>query len=80
MRVEVRLFATLGAYLPSTASRDSVHLDLPAGATVGAVMASLGIPGDLECLKVVNGLDADPDHPLTDGDVVTVCPPLVGGA
>jgi molybdopterin converting factor small subunit len=80
VRVEVRLFATLGAYLPRGASRDSVVLDLPPGATVGVAMGALGIPGDLECLKVVNGLDAEPDHPLADGDVVTVCPPLVGGA
>lgn len=80
MRVEVRLFATLGAYLPPAASRDSVHLDLPSGTTVATVMASLGIPGDLECLRIVNGLDVDPDHLLADGDVVTVCPPLVGGA
>ena len=79
MRVEVRLFATLARYLPEGAARDSAILDLPAGATVDAAMRSLGIPGDLECLRVVNGHDAEPGHGLRDGDVLTVCPPLVGG-
>jgi molybdopterin converting factor small subunit len=80
VKVEVRLFATLAGYLPVGSSRDSVILDLPSGATVAAAMGALGLPSDLECLKVVNGLDADPAHPLREGDVVTVCPPLVGGA
>jgi molybdopterin converting factor small subunit len=80
VKVEVRLFATLARYLPAGSSRDGVTLDLPAGATVALAMGTLGLPRDLECLKVVNGLDADLGHPLREGDVVTVCPPLVGGA
>ena len=79
MKVEVRLFATLARYLPPGSSRDSVLLDLPAGATVGAALHALGIPAEVECLRVVNGRDADPGDPLREGDVVTVCPPLVGG-
>jgi hypothetical protein len=79
VRVEVRLFATLATYLPAGSSRDSAILDRPAGATVAAAMRALGLPGDLECLKVVNGVDADAGHALGEGDVLTVCPPLVGG-
>jgi hypothetical protein len=80
VKVEVHLFATLAGYLPPGASRDAVIVELPDGATVAQALATLGIPGGLECLRVVNGRDADPGHLLREGDVVTVCPPLVGGA
>jgi len=80
VRVEVRLFATLARYLPSGAIGDSATFDLPEGATVADVVRSLAIPPDLECLKVVNGLDAVPDHRLAEGDVLSLFPPLAGGS
>ena len=77
--MEVHLTATLRAYLPSGTSGDHVLLDLPAGTTVGQVVHSLRIPADLERLTVVNGLDAAPDQVLSEGDVLSVFPPLAGG-
>jgi hypothetical protein len=79
VKVEVRLLATLARYLPPGTSREGVVLDLPAGTTVGAALRALGVPPDVDCLCVVNGRDAEPHAPLRDGDVVTLCPPLVGG-
>ena len=79
MKVEVRLFATLAAFLPAGSSRDTVVLDLPPGATVGDVLRQLRIPQHVECLRFVNGRDAPHEYRLSEGDVVTVCPPLVGG-
>jgi molybdopterin converting factor small subunit len=77
--VEVSLFATLGAYLPPSAVGDSVILDVPEGATVGQVLELLGIPEDLDCLRVVNGHDAPLEQPLQSGDVLSMFPPLAGG-
>ena len=79
MKVEVALFATLAAYLPAAGGGDSVTLDLPDGTTVGQVIESLEIPADLDCLRVVNGRDAPPEQVLSDGDVLSVFPPLAGG-
>ena len=79
MRVEVALFATLAAYLPAAGGGDSVTLELPDGTTVGQVVESLEIPADLDCLRVVNGRDAPPEQVLSDGDVLSVFPPLAGG-
>jgi molybdopterin converting factor small subunit len=79
VKVEVRLFATLALYLPSGAIGDSVTFDLPDGASVADVVRSLAIPPDLECLTVVNGLDAALDHRLAEGDVLSMFPPLAGG-
>lgn len=79
MRVEIRLFATLAAYLPPGTAGDSAELTAPEGATVGDIARLLRIPSAVPCLTVVNGRDAAPDQPLADGDVITMFPPLVGG-
>lgn len=79
MRVEVRLFATLAAFLPPVSREGVVTLDVPAGSTVRDVMQHLGMPPELERVSLVNGGDADPEHALRQGDVVTVFPPLAGG-
>lgn len=79
MKVEVRLFATLAAYLPGDEEGGSVTLDLGEGSTVGDVVRSLRIPGDLPFLTMVNGRDAALDQPLADGDVLSLFPPLAGG-
>ena len=80
MKVEVRLFATLERYLPPGAQGDGVSLDLPAGATVGDVAEALEIPSEMSCLTVVNGHDAPSNHVLAPGDVLSMFPPLAGGA
>jgi sulfur-carrier protein len=79
VKVEVHLTATLRSYLPAGASDDHVLLDLEPGTTVGQVVHSLRIPADLERLAVVNGRDAAPDQPLSEGDVLSLFPPLAGG-
>ena len=79
MKVEVRLFATLQSYLPADARGDGVSVDLPPGATVADVVASLNIPSDVACLIVVNGRDADPEQVLVPGDELALFPPLAGG-
>jgi molybdopterin converting factor small subunit len=79
VRVEVQLFATLGTYLPPDASGDTVTVDVSDGTTVGDLIRALRIPTDLEYLAAVNGVDAAPSHPLADGDVLSLFPPLAGG-
>jgi molybdopterin converting factor small subunit len=79
VKVAVHLTATLRAYLPAGAVGDNVVLDVPDGATVDQVVHSLRIPRELERLTVVNGRDAVPDQTLSEGDVLSVFPPLAGG-
>ena len=55
-------------------------LDLPDGRTVADVARQLGIPADLARVVLVNGRDAAPEQPLAPGDVVSIFPPLAGGA
>lgn len=79
MRVDVCLFATLRCYLPPGTPGDRVTFELPHHTTVGQLVASLGVPLDLETLRVVNGHDAPLDQILHDGDVLSIFPPLAGG-
>jgi molybdopterin synthase sulfur carrier subunit len=80
VRVEVRLFATLAAFLPPH-SRDGVAvLEVPEGATLQDVTQRLGIPADLARVVLVNGRDVGTDTPLAADDIVTIFPPLAGGS
>jgi molybdopterin converting factor small subunit len=80
VRVEVRLFATLARYLPNDQDAGIAFLDIPDGSTVADVACALGIPGDLSRIVLVNDCDAGEERRLAEGDVVTLFPPLAGGA
>jgi molybdopterin converting factor small subunit len=80
VKIEVQLFATLAAYRPAGAPGDGVTLDVEPGTTVGQVVEWLRIPADVEYLTVVNGHDAPAGQVLTDDDVLSMFPPLAGGA
>ncbi len=79
MKVQVHLFATLASYLPEGTAGDGAILEVPDGTTVADLIGVLAIPEDLDCIRVVNGRDAPPDHRLVAGDVVSLFPPLAGG-
>lgn len=80
MKVRLRLFATLGQYLPPDADGDGVTLALPDGATLSTALGSLRIPPAEEYVIVVNGAHRERDARLADGDEVTLFPPLSGGS
>lgn len=80
MRIEVRLFATLARFLPNDADAGFTHLDVAEGSSVADVALALGIPADLSRIALVNDGDADDGRRLAEGDVVTLFPPLAGGA
>lgn len=78
MKIEVRLFATLAAYLPPGRHARG-PLDVPEGSCVADIPALLGIPDALPRMVLVNGEDAPADRPLTEGDALDLFPPLAGG-
>lgn len=80
MRIEVRLFATLTHYFPKGTEAGSAYLDVAEGSSVGDAADALGIPADLSRIVLVNDQDADENRRLVEGDVVTLFPPLAGGA
>jgi len=80
VKVEVRLFATLASFLPAHGLDGAAELEIPEGSTVTEVTRCLGIPPDLARVVLVNGRDIGPEARLAARDVVTIFPPLAGGA
>ena len=80
MRIEVRLFANLAAFLPPHGHDGVAELEIPDGSTVTDVTRQLGIPHSLARVVLVNGRDADAEARLAHRDVVTIFPPLAGGS
>jgi molybdopterin converting factor small subunit len=78
--VEVQLFATLSRYLPPGSEHGTAMVEIPEGATVEDLVRVLGIPDAMATVALVNGREAVSGAPLTPADVVTLFPPLAGGA
>jgi len=79
MRVWVRLYATLRAYLPEAGSGGKTTVELPEKATVGDLVKQLGLPSDEVKVTFVNGRARSPDWVLQPEDEVGVFPPIGGG-
>lgn len=79
MTVSVKLFATLGKYLPPDAQKKTTVLNLPDSATTGDIVQSLGIPDGHIHLILINGKHAERGAPLQDGAMVSMFPPVAGG-
>lgn len=83
MKVTLKLYASLGAFLPPGAERNTIQLDLPEGATVGEILTQHQVPRENCHLILVNGTFAPPAtadaKALVEGDTVAVWPPVAGG-
>lgn len=77
MRVKVNLFANLLQYAPG--GKDCFNLELSPGAITGQLLKTLGIPPNTQLVILVNGRQAKEETTLTDGDTVTLFPPMAGG-
>jgi sulfur-carrier protein len=77
--VTVRLFATFRDFLPQHAIRSGLQMDVHEHGTVQALMKALRVPDDLHKIVLVNGQHASENSLLSDGDIVSVFPPLIGG-
>ena len=47
--------------------------------TIHDLIHELKLPDDIPRIIIVNGIHAEPDHVIKDGDVVSLFPPLAGG-
>ena len=77
MKLTIELQAYLMQYSPNGAP--TFDLDIPEGSTVWDLVKKLAVPEELASIIVVGGVNAAYDHPLRDGDHVTLIPPLSGG-
>jgi len=77
VRIRVRPYADLGRFFPG-AGRIR-ELEIPAGTTVGALLAMRQVPADESLTIGINDQLATRAAELHDGDVMDVVAPMVGG-
>lgn len=83
MRLTVKLYASLGQYLPSGAKDNVAQIDVADGITPIEVIRSLGIPSEHCHLVLVNGIFVSPSQrdkqALAENDALAIWPPVAGG-
>jgi molybdopterin synthase sulfur carrier subunit len=80
MRIQVRLYASLQRFMPG--ERDSASfqdMELDEGTTVAEFLHALHVPADTVKLIFLNGIRAEADQILKEGDRLGVFPPVAGG-
>ena len=80
MDIEVRLFSLLTLHVPAGTDGRSVSLTVPEGATVAYVIDQLGVPTGLAKLIFIDGIHGRHDSVLSDGNVLSIFPPIAGGS
>ncbi len=83
MKVKLKLYATLGKYLPPTAKRNEIDLTVDETTSVLDLLTSHNVPMETCHLILVNGVFSPPANAanatLKNGDIVAVWPPVAGG-
>ena len=79
MKIRVKLIATYLVHLPPGTRGNMLEMDAPAGATIGELLGPLGIPLDDTSVFLLNGVQAEADAQLAEGDLVTAFSAIAGG-
>ncbi len=83
MRVTLKLFATLGDYLPPGSKDNRVELDIDPADSLQLVLDRCQLPERLIHLVLINGVYIPPAERagrcLEPGDQLAVWPPIAGG-
>jgi len=83
MQITLKLYATLGEYLPAGSEKYSTVLEVAGDDTAYSVLDRYHIPREKVHLVLLNGIYLTPEQRqqpnLKDGDVLAVWPPVAGG-
>lgn len=81
--VTLKLYASLGVFLPSGSVRNEARVSVPNGTSVEALLDQYGVPREACHLVLLNGIFQPPASRggviLKSGDAVAVWPPVAGG-
>jgi len=80
MKIEVKLYASLGRYMPQAVlEKRQGYLEVGEGTTIKALLENLKVPLETVKLIFLNGIHAKNNEVLKDGDRLGVFPPVAGG-
>ena len=81
--VTLKLYASLGSYLPPGASRNTAEVEAAAGVTIESLLDAHNVPREACHLVLLNGIfqprERRASATLSEGDAVAVWPPVAGG-
>ena len=77
MRLSVEFQTYLDQYSPN--GENEFTYEMPDGSTIGDMLRKLQVPPELSAVIAVGDSAATTDHLLSDGERVTVIPPVSGG-
>jgi sulfur carrier protein ThiS len=82
-KITFKLFATLSDYLPPERQGNILPIEIPEGTSIIDIVHQFQLPIKLVHLVLVNGKYIKPEerdtHPLEEGDVLAIWPPVAGG-
>ncbi|MGE5253070.1 MAG: MoaD/ThiS family protein [Planctomycetaceae bacterium] len=79
MNIELRLYASLGRYLPEEKEGNSCIVEVEPGTTIRELFLRFRIPPEERKIIFLNGIHAQGDEVLKEGDRVGAFPPVAGG-
>jgi len=80
MKIDLKLYASLGRYTPQAAlEKRQGYLEVGEGTTIKALLENLKVPLETVKLIFLNGIHAKDSEVLKDGDRLGVFPPVAGG-
>lgn len=78
MRITIKLYSMLRSYHKDD-KNGIATLEFPEGAKIAAVLKELGVPDTMPKIMLVNGDQKEATEALSDGDELSVFPPMAGG-
>lgn len=83
MKIRLKLYASLGEYLPPDALKNEADMEVSDGATPTQIIMRLGLPEKMCHMVLINGVYIAPDErgvtTLEAGDHLAIWPPVAGG-
>jgi molybdopterin converting factor small subunit len=80
MNIEIKIFSSLrNDVRPSDKRLDGDKWEIGEGATVGHVLEMLHLAGRDDLILLVNGHHANKESVLSEGDTLSILPPIGGG-
>lgn len=79
MNIEIRLFANLAQFLPHGAKNKRAKITVTDGITIEELLMELNVPKNSTNVVMLNGVHQKDDIKLSEGDVLSIIPPVTGG-
>lgn len=79
MKIELKLYASLASHMPENTKGNPWAMEVSEGTTIRNLLKELKVPQEKIKLVFLNGVHADGDEVVKEGDRVGIFPAVAGG-